>query len=325
MQRASVTSGVTGERTGTGMTNKPAFLSAECRPVPNEVSLSATRGPWRGSDLAAEHYAPAFLPALSRKRDTAAASKFQSEVIGHPSTRTSVVSLRLGWLWKTFLPLKTLNRVGTLTCGAPGPALAGLTIHHFHPARRFYPKNTNMKSKTCAKPSAPPGPSGTKAKKVTVTTPVPIDDVQTNEAALSKAPIKTKDGRVLTVVEANLARELLAIAADSSKWIDRFDQVGIEIGDDPIETNYRLLDLILDLLGEPQESDANTCKPALWYRERDEHGRVYDEGWSENPDYDWAKVHCRDGVHELFHDLVVLRGDVDGYIACVTGVAPWPP
>ena len=98
---------------------------------------------------------------------------------------------------------------------------------------------------------------------------------------------------------ASYVMSLLEAQIALTDWSDDLARVGAELHH-PVIENWGLLDLALDMMGEPMD---NT-------HELTEAQRTGEEGW---PDH----VHCRDYIHELFWMMVGRHRDYEVFIRFV--------
>ncbi len=115
-----------------------------------------------------------------------------------------------------------------------------------------------------------------------------------------------------TVVSSDLlhvARELLKLQRQQDKWLNETEACGhIEI-DEPISSSYLLLDLALDILGEPKDNTIETNASEVFQ----ETGEI-PQG-----------THCRDYIHDVYCLMVGKHNDIEGFIDVVTGKRDLPP
>lgn len=105
-----------------------------------------------------------------------------------------------------------------------------------------------------------------------------------------------------------VARELLKLQRKQDLWHEEIEASGHIQVSDPISGNYLLLELALDILGEPKDNtiETNACEIA-------------------NTTGEWPEgSHCRDFIIDIYLLMVGKHNDIDGYIDVVTGMSEMP-
>lgn len=105
-----------------------------------------------------------------------------------------------------------------------------------------------------------------------------------------------------------VCRQLLKLQREQNEWLEKIQSSQLIEITEPISGNWLLLDLALDILGEPKDNAGEAAEEIA------------------NETGEWPEgSHCRDVIQDIFWLMVGKRNDIDGYIEVVQGKRKLPP